>query len=121
MRRITAAFVCAALATALLATAASADQKTGCPAGQGFTDPTSVADAANAIYPILLDSSAFPSVDDLAADLAGYDRNGDEMLCLKWMWGDALNPNSHWYKVGVDVLGAPAVQVFAYDNNSAAP
>lgn len=123
MRRITAALVCTALATALLATSASADQKTGCPNGQGFTDPpVGISAAADYIFPILLDTSAFPGgVGDLAADLASYDRNGDGMLCLKSMWGDALNQNSHWYKVGVDVLGEPTTQVFAYDNNSAAP
>lgn len=122
MRRLVAALGCAALCTSLLATSAFAAPKTGCPNGHGFTaNPVSISAAADEIFPVLLDPSAFPGgTADLAADLAGYDRNGDGYVCLKWMWGDALNPNSHWYRVGMDILGSPTEQVLSYDNNSGA-
>ena len=35
------------------------------------------------------------------------DRNGDGMVCMAVMWGNALNPNSHWAKTYSDLLVNP--------------
>ena len=45
-------------------------------------------------------------------------QNGEGSICMKQMWGDSLNPNSHWYVVGVDVLGSPTVLTLTRDNNA---
>ena len=52
--------------------------------------------------------------------MASYDRNGDGRVCIKTMWGDDLNPNAHWYRFGLDLLGSPVEQFLPRDNNSGA-
>jgi hypothetical protein len=37
---------------------------------------------------------------------------------LKTMWGEALNPNSHWYQAGIEVLGSPTQRFFVADNRA---
>lgn len=94
---------------------ASAAPKTGCAAG-GWQE-LSVADAANLIFPGLIDPDAVGgSPAALAVLLDGYDVNNDDFICLKVLAGEQLNPNSHWYRVGMEVLGFPAPLFIFVDN-----
>jgi hypothetical protein len=120
MRRITAALASAAVGTALLAGTALATPNTGCPAGQGWGE-WDLEDAAERIWPKLIDQSAFPGgIGDLVTALDSYDANMDDAVCVKIMWGEDLNPNSHWYRFGIELLGSPIEQFLPRDNNSAA-
>jgi hypothetical protein len=120
MRRISTALACAALSTALLGGTALAAPKEGCPVGSGW-DEWTVEAAAARIWPALVDQSAFPGgLAEFEALVDSYDRNGDDLVCIKTMWGDDLNPNSHWYQFGVDLLGGPIEQFLPRDNNSGA-
>ena len=94
-------------------------QKTGCPAADGW-ELVTVEESAATIWPDLLDPSAFPGGQtELAAALAGYDRNGDDWLCVKVQPQDN-NPNAHWYKVGLEILGEPTTYYIPSDNNRGA-
>lgn len=120
MRRISTALLCAAIGTALLAGPALAAPKEGCPTGQGWEEWT-VDGAAARIWPALLDQSAFPGgIEEFELAVDSYDRNGDGLVCIKVMWGEDLNPQSHWYQFGVDLLGSPVEQFLPRDNNSGA-
>jgi hypothetical protein len=117
--RLVSAMVIAFGALALLTTSASAAPKSGCPAAEGWS-LWSVDQAADEIFPNLL-RGLYPweIVEELAAVLdATYDKNGDDMMCVKTMWGDHLNPNSHYYIVGVDLLGAPTIMYVPRDNTA---
>lgn len=109
-----------ALAAALSSTvSASADPKNGCPAAEGW-DLVGVGQAAQEIFPNLL-PGLYPWAN--AGELAEFidsteDRNDDNMVCIKTMWGDHLNPKSHWYLVGVDLLGAPTIMYLLRDNTA---
>jgi len=117
--RVIATLAAAALLL-LAAVPASAAQKTGCPVGTGWAQ-TTVADAAATIWPALIDPSAFPGgIADLEAALDGYDKNDDDELCVKTSGGEDLNPNSHWYRVGLELLGEPIQFFIPSDNNRAA-
>ena len=114
------AFVAAMALLLVAAGPVAAAQKTGCPAAEGWNQMT-IVEAATAIWPELLDRSVFPGGQaDLEAALAGFDRNGDGDLCIKISGGDDLNPNSHWYRVGVEVLGSPTMFFIPSDNNRGA-
>lgn len=112
----------AAAAAVLLALAvagpASAAQKTGCGNNSSGWNLITVADAAAAMWPTLLDPSIFGSEAGLAEAIAGEDDNGDDAVCMKQIWGDHLNPNSNWYIIGVDAIGSPTVASTIHDNNS---
>lgn len=113
------ALVCA-LACALVlgtAVAAAAAPKTGCPAAEDWTEST-VEDAAGTIWPALLDPSPWPDEAAFAALIAAYDRNEDGAVCVKTGWGEDLNPNSKWYKLGIELLGSPTQTFIVRDNNS---
>jgi hypothetical protein len=109
------------IATVLVVAApASADPgKTRCPAGSGWT-LWNVGAAASEIYPNLL-PGLYPWADagELAAFIdASYNKNGDDTICVKTTWGDNLNPKSHWYLVGMDLVGEPTTQYSLHDNNA---
>jgi hypothetical protein len=77
--------------------------------------------AAARIWPSLLDQTAFPGgLAEFEGAVASYDRNADGSVCIKTMWGEALNPQSYWYQVGIDLLGTPVEQFLPRDNNSGA-
>ena len=108
-----------ALIALLSATAgASAAQKAGCPAAEDWS--LSGIDAAAAeIFPNLLPGYPWTTPEEFAEFLdATFDKNGDDMMCVKTMWGEGLNPNSHWYIVGVDLLGAPTILYQLRDNTA---
>ena len=113
--------VCAALialAAALSVTAgASAAQKAGCPAAEGW-GAWEVDAAAAEIFPNLL-GNPYQSVDEFADYLdATFDKNGDDVICVKIFKGEDLNPNSKWYIVGVDLLGSPTTFNISRDNTA---
>jgi hypothetical protein len=120
MRRITLALACAALVSVCIAGSVLAAPKSGCPAGEGWGEWT-VEAAADRIWPALVDPDAFPGgIADLEAALSGYDANADGSVCVKIMWGEDLNPNSHWYLFGIELLGSPIEQFLPRDNNAGA-
>lgn len=93
----------------------------GCAAPPSAWARTTVSAAAAAIWPRLLDQSPYAGGEsEFAGVIELYDRNGDGVICVKAMWGDALNPNSHWYRVGIEVLGSPTQQFFVADNRARA-
>lgn len=107
------------LATVLSTTAsASADPKTGCPVGTGWNEMT-VEEVAARTWPALLDTSPWANEAEYRESFVRpIDRNGDGSICLKIMWGERLNPNSHWYRVGVELIGTPTEQFLGHDNNA---
>ena len=102
----------------MMAGPALAEPKTGCPVGTGWEELT-VEAVAEAVWPQLLDQSPWTDQQDFQESAARpYDRNGDGSMCLKTMWGEQLNPNSHWYGVGIDILGNPTQQFLPRDNTA---
>jgi hypothetical protein len=78
-----------------------------------------VDDAAQRVWDAMLDESAFPGgLAEFTEVVGTYDRNGDGVICLKVMWGEDLNPNSHWYAVGLEAIGSPTEQFLPRDNNA---
>jgi hypothetical protein len=97
-----------------------AAQKTGCPTAEEWAI-TTVEDAAETIWPALLDKSAFPGGQaEFEAALGGFDKNDDGWMCVKTSGGDELNPNSKWYRVGIELIGSPTQFFIPRDNNSGA-
>ena len=103
----------------LVGPTASASPKAGCPVGNGWQDTATVEAVASRIWPGLLDRSLWIDEQDFRESaVRPYDRNGDGSICLKIMWGDDLNPNAHWYGVGIDLLGTPTEQFLVRDNTA---
>jgi hypothetical protein len=97
--RLLAAAVVALSCMVVLATGASGAPKTGCPVGTGWNEMT-VEDAAARVWPALLDQSPWEDeLDFQESAVRPYDRNEDGSICLKIMWGEALNPNANWFGV----------------------
>jgi len=114
--RLVTGIVIAVIVAVAFTTGAGAARKTECPSGE-WTEVT-LQQAAEAIWPTLLDPSPWSDLEDFRdTALALDDTNGEGSICMKQMWGDSLNPNSHWYVVGVDVLGSPTVLTLTRDNN----
>jgi len=73
--------------------------KTGCPVGTGWNEMT-VEGVAARVWPALIDQSPWVDEADFRESLVRpYDRNTDDSICLKIMWGGDLNPNANWYGV----------------------
>jgi hypothetical protein len=110
--------VCAA-AIATTTPTVSAAPATGCAAGgSGWTEMTVAAIAAR-IWPGFLDKTAFPGGQaELEQVLGTLDRNGDGALCLKITKGEDLNPNSRWYREGIEILGTPTEFYNVHDNTA---
>ena len=116
LRLVTGLMVAVVVAVAWTSGAGAA-QKTGCPSGEW--QEVTVQQAAEAIWPTLLDPSPWASLEDFRdTTVAAEDKNGDGSICTLRQWGEALNPNSHWYLIGVDVLGSPTVATHGRDNNA---
>lgn len=82
---------------------ASAAPKTGCPAGDWAESSVEV--AATTIYGELVDSGPFGTLAEFIALIdAVYDRNDDDSVCVKTMWGEDLNPKSHWYGISLFIV-----------------
>jgi hypothetical protein len=90
--------------------------KAGCPAAISGWRELTVHETVEIVYAGLLDKENVDK-DDLAARLAGADRKGDG-LCLLTLWGDDVNENSHWYRVGMQVLGEGTKLFLVIDNNA---
>lgn len=92
--------------------------KSGCPAaasGWFLSSPT----AAAADFFVHLIPGQFATADAFAEAIdAGVDKNGDDQICVKLSWGDNLNPNSHWYRLGLELLGEPVHVMTVLDNNA---
>jgi hypothetical protein len=102
-----------------MAGATSAAQKTNCPAGEWkLWDIYGPGGVAEYFWPHLLndlygfaDAAEFAQVlDDL------YDKNGDDKVCGLERGGDELNPNSHWYRLGIEMIGEPVHFISIKDN-----
>jgi hypothetical protein len=118
--RLTVAIMTVVAAAIATTTSASASANTGCAAEESGWTEMSVEDAAARSWPGLLDKSAFPGGQEEFEQFldAAVDRNSDDQLCLKILWGENLNPNSHWYKVGVTILGSPTEFYLFLDNSA---
>jgi hypothetical protein len=118
LRLIVAVVLAVAMALSFTASA-SADPKFGCPAAEDW-GLWGVQEAAEEIFPNLLPGLLpFETVEEVAEVIdAVYDNNDDGNICLKIIWGDDLNPNSHWYKVGVELLGSPTIMYILRDNTA---
>lgn len=81
----------------------------------------SVSEAAGIFWAGLLDKSVFPGgVSSVEAAIDGLDRDDDDRVCMKIIGGDDLNPRSHWYKVGLELIGSPTETFIVLENNAAA-
>lgn len=99
---------------------ASAAPKTGCPA-RATTSQMSVEDAAARMWPGILNKTPWIDEDDFReTSIRPYDRNGDGDICLSITQGEELNPNAHWYRLGVELIGSPAELYNYTDNNRGA-
>jgi hypothetical protein len=124
MRRFVMSVALTALAAAMLAGGASAAQKDACPSGEWKLWPIYSENGdigvADYFWPHLLndlygfaDAAEFAQVlDDL------YDKNGDDMVCGHERGGYELNPKSHWYRLGIELIGEPVHFISIKDNAS---
>ena len=121
MRRLT-VLVSVLAAVLLIPGVGSGAQKSGCSNDSSGWSEASVADAADRIWPALLDTSPWggDSATFEAEVVGAYDANLDGQVCIKAMWGEDLNPNSHWYGVGVALIGSPTEQFLLHDNTKGA-
>jgi hypothetical protein len=118
MRRLSLVPLTVALVLAL-ATPALAAPKSGCPNEASGWQAMSPSDAAEMFFPHLW-PGPFPTVAALEADIrANYDQDGDDSVCIKLQWGEALNPNSHWYRIGIEGPLAEPVWVMLVTGNNA--
>lgn len=120
MRRsvVVSVLVCA-VATGVPAVTAHAS-KPGCPAEASGARELTVEATADEIFEGLLEKP-YVDVTELVAELRVNDRNDDGRLCLLTRWGAHLNPNSNWYRIGVESdLEAPVTFFIAFDNNASA-
>ena len=51
------------------------------------------------------------------AAVATLDKNGDGLLCVAQVWGQDLNPKSHWAVIFADLLSPPATERWAFADN----
>jgi hypothetical protein len=104
----------------LLATAGSAvaAPKTNCPPSIADWELTTADVLATEIFPVLLEPSDFPTIEDLTTALASYDANGDGYICVKEQGGYNYNPQSHWYQLGIELFGEPVRFWIPRDNNA---
>jgi hypothetical protein len=118
MRRLTS--LCFALGALLLVpgAAAAADQD-GCPAAAGGWTRALVSVAAAEFFDHLVPGQ-FATVAEFAAAIdATSDKDGDDWICRKSMWGADLNPQSHWYRVGFELgLGEPVHLLLVIDDRA---
>lgn len=119
MRRFVAMLLVAWSVVAVAPVAAA--QKDGCSADASGSERMSVAAAATQIWPTLLFPAAFPGgIADLEAAIALEDRNSDGLVCVRPQGGDHFNPKSHWYLVGIELIGEPTIFTTVRDNNAGA-
>ena len=62
-----------------------------------------------------IDAAAF--VAERLAFVESLDENGDGLICLAMVWGQNLNPNSHWAVIEADLLSPPATERWAFIDN----
>jgi hypothetical protein len=108
-----------ALLMTILVGTASAAQKTSCPSGEWqLWDIHGPAGVAEYFWPHLLnDLYGFADVNEFAQVLDDlYDKNGDDKVCGFERGGDELNPKSHWYRLGIDMIGEPVHFISIKDN-----
>lgn len=106
MRRVSISLVLAAALVAMPMTVLAAP-KSGCPNASSGWQRVSPTQAATLFFSHLLPGQ-FTNIADFAAEIdAIFDKDGDDWVCIRLAWGYDLNPNAHWYRVGLEVLGEP--------------
>lgn len=103
------------LATLLIAFAAApvAGAPPACPV---TWELATVHDTAVDFFPHLLPGQFDTAAEFEAVLAAAEDADGDGWVCVKHLWGDALNPNSHWYRLGFEVgLNEPVHVILVKD------
>lgn len=118
MRRVIVFAMVIGMLLALPATALAAP-KTGCASGASGWHLSTPTQAAEDFFPHLLPGQ-FATAGEFADVIdAIYDRNNDDLVCIRHSWGYDLNPNSHWYRLGFEAgLGEPVHSMQAMDNNA---
>ena len=98
-----------------IAVSTVAGRNDGCPAGW---NEMTVDQAAAYIWPRLLAQDAFPDGQSELSDAidATWNKNGDDEVCMKVK--TFTNPNSRWYKVGMELIGSPTQYMNVVDNNA---
>ena len=98
----------------------AAAQKTGCQ-GTDKVAEVSVEEAAATIWAGLLNKSPWVDEADFPErEVRPEDTNGDGNVCLVIQWGEDHNPNSKWYRVGIELIGSPTELFIHSDNNRGA-
>ena len=111
MRRVL-PFVLATLLMAL-AVAPVAGAPPACPT---TWQRATVHDTAVDFFPHLLPGQ-FETAAEFETVLAAESADGDPVVCVKHLWGDALNPKSHWYQLGFEVgLNEPVHVILVKDD-----
>jgi hypothetical protein len=113
------AFAAGALIMAMLPGVASAAQKESCPASPWkLWDIYGSEGVATYFWPYLFaEMYGFANEAEFAQALDElYDKNGDDKVCGHERGGDALNPKSHWYAVGIEITGYPTHFISIKDN-----
>jgi len=98
--------------------AVAAANSDGCPAAAGGWERVLTSVAAAEFFDHLLPGQFATAADFAAAIAASSDKDGDGWICRKLMWGDALNPQSHWYKLGWELLGEPTHVILTMDDRA---
>ena len=109
MRRVVPLILAAALCAATVGSAAAAAPP--CPASW---EAKTTLQAATDFFPHLLPGQ-FTSPAEFADVIAADVKDDDGQVCVKLMWGETLNPRSHWYRLGMEVLGEPVHQMLVKD------
>jgi hypothetical protein len=118
MKRIALSGLVAIALLALPATAAAAP-KAGCAAAASGWHLSTPLAAATGFFPHLTPGQFATAAEFAAVIDAAVDRNDDDLICIRFSWGYALNPKSHWYVLGFDLgLGEPVHVMQAEGNNA---
>lgn len=110
------ALTVATLMLGLLAPVAAAANNGGCPTKSVLY---TVADATDYIWPHILIPDAFGNdAANLMAALSGDDKDGNGFVCVKTQWGEALNPNAKYARLGQELIGEQTWLFIVHDDRA---
>jgi hypothetical protein len=104
------------VSAAMAPAAAHAAQESGCPADSGGWQLRTVGAVAADFFPHVFPDQ-WATVAQFETDyVEPFDRNDDGLVCARVQVSDN-NPNAHWYRVGIEVLGEPTQFLTVKDNS----
>jgi hypothetical protein len=98
------------------AMAPGAAQVSGCPADSAGWQLGTVGEVAADFFPHLFPDQWASVTDFDTGYVAPFDRNDDGLMCSRVLVSDN-NPNPHWYRLGIEVLGEPTQSLTSKDNS----